>query len=92
MKTPKITADIIVTGSDSWPLETLRSLDPSLYQEIAKAGLAEVKIYHGILASDDSKNRWGFEKGHPLRTSYVVREEGDLIFTRNSVYRRVTES
>lgn len=32
----------------------------------------------------DSKNRW--YDGVEIRTSQVVREEGNLIYTRNSVY------
>ncbi len=45
-------------------------------------------VYTGNLY-EDSKNRWW--DGVEIRTSLVLKEEGDLVYTLNSVYRLVNE-
>jgi len=42
-------------------------------------------VLTGTVASKDSKGR--FRVGTQIRTSYILKVEGDLVITRNSIYK-----
>ena len=42
-------------------------------------------VLTGTVASQDSKKR--FKVGHIIRTSHILKVEGDLVITRNSIYK-----
>ena len=79
-----VTADIVETGRTTYDIAKY----PSMAEEFKAAGVTSIVTVQGHVASPDIKGR--FRVGEYISTSYVVKEEGDLIYTRNSVYRKVT--